>query len=212
MEERIKEWLDGFGDLVEGRQLYNLYAPRYRPDPAIANQINAFSNSFTKKILREELIAIYAIVNKKKEVKKETSNMYHRLGDYEHLPEDLQELDKKTKMLYKKRDILRMKSRELDSGPKLHDMARTIVAMDAEIRQNWKVLDYFSQTGMYPPDWKFIKEGEAGKIEQLTFWLRALKSYPSFISRNAKNPEKAQEVAEKKQVLDDINKYLDAVE
>lgn len=210
--EELEAWLEGPGDFEQGRLIYNDYAPRYRPNRALAFQINQGNNSLSREILRDELQSIFEEVKKRRPRSKKSAK-YHTRGEQIDLPPDLAEIDSSIPGYYKKRDYFRYKAREMDPGPSLRDVAAEAVRYDLMIRKAYKVLDYYKRTGLYPPDYAPPgTDAEKSKIEQLTFWLRAMKSYPSFISRNKNNPERKNEVEEKQRVMDEINKYLDHVD
>ena len=206
--DELEDWLKASGDFEQGVMIYNDYAPRYRPNRALAFQINLGNNSLSRELLREELQLIFAELEKRRPRTKESAK-YHTRGEQIDLPEDLRKLDNAIPEYYKKRDFNRYKAREMQPGPSLRDVAYQAVRYDLMIRQAYKVLDYYKRTGLYPPD--YAPPGtaaEQGKIEQLTFWLRAMKSYPSFISRNKNNPNRKKDVEVKQKVLEEINQYL----
>lgn len=210
--DEIEAWLKGSGDFEQGRLLYNEYAPRYRPNRALAFQINQGNNSLTRELLWEELEQIYEELERRRPRSKKSAKLHTR-GEQINLPPDLKQLDDSIPEYYKKRDYYRYRARDISSGPSLRKMAYDIVRYDRMIRDAYRILDYWKKTGCYPPGYAPPGDDpEQTKIDQLTFWLRAMKSYPSFISRNKKNPAKAKEVETKQKVMDEINEYLDYVD
>lgn len=205
--QEIQNWLDNPGDIEIGRKLYNLYAPRYKPSAVISAQINKFDNSYTRELLGEELGAILDLISKAVNSPRPESAKYHTRGSSEDLPEDLKALDEQIPLLFKKRDACRYAMRSMDTGLALRDMAYKAVTYDQEIRRIYKILDFFSRTGNYPPDWK-LENPEQTEVDKLIFWLKAQRAYPRWIARNKNNPDKAAELKERQDVLNEISKYL----
>lgn len=207
--EEIEEWLRNTADYEAGKQLYNIYAPRYRNDEVLALQINSSSNSFSKEILKEELREIVKLIAFAKSPEKSRCMKFHKRGDTDELPADLKELDDQIPILFKNRDYHRYKSRELPSGPTLRNEIYQAVKMDLRIREIYSILDYYKRTGMYPPGYVMDgPESEAAKIDIMTGWLIAQKRYPSQISRLKDKPEHAEEVAEMRKVMNQINEFI----
>lgn len=205
--DEISHWLSSGRDFEQGRELYNAYAPRYRENRAVAFQINQAENSISRALLREELEAILAIVQARHEVAKTPTPEVESFGD---LPLDLAKIEAQIPKLYKQRDYLRYESRKIEPGPTLLKHAVKIVQLDRRIRESYRILKYWKRTGTYPPDYTGgTQEGEEKLVAKLTAWLRAMKSYPSWISRNKAKPELAAEVERRRKVLEEINEYLD---
>lgn len=207
--EEIEKWLDNTADYEAGKALYNIYAPRYRKDEVLALQINSSSNSFSKEILKEELREIVKLIAFAKSPEKAQSMMFHKRGDIDGLPEDLKALDDLIPTLYKNRDFHRYRARDMQSGPTLRNEIFLAVKLDLRIREIYSILDYYKRTGMYPPG--YVTDGEnseESKIEIMTAWLIAQKRYPSQISRMKDNPDHAEEVAEMRKVMAEINEFI----
>lgn len=200
----LQEWLDNPADFEIGKKLYNTYSIRYRPNKILARQINGFQNSVTHRLLIDELTAIAASIPQRKTA----SAKYHTVGKDVDLPDDLKKLSEEIPVLYKNRDFLRYKARDMEPGSALRQMARQIVELDLKIRKRYKVLDFYARTGNYPPGFHNPDEHEQSEREKLIFWLKAMRSYPSWISRNKNNPLRADEVAEKRKVMQDIDEFL----
>jgi len=203
----IQDWLDTDQDFLRGRELYALYAPRYLNDRGAAYQIKTYDNEFSRELLFKSLSRILELVKAARREKPTESHKDFSHQQEQDLPDDLQELARKVKLLYKKRDQLRYQSRQIPSGDKLHSAARHILLIDHEIRKAYSVLDYFTRTGNYPPGYGKPMTDEI-TIETLTFWLHAQRSFPSYISRNKNKPNRQKEVAYKQSVLTKINEYL----
>lgn len=209
----IDTWIETGADYATGKQLYNAYAPRYRASKVKAEQINNFDNSYSRELLRTELMALRELLCAKEVSspgeQKAQSNRYIHNKDIK-LPPDLETMRDEIPKLYKQRDRARYSARDEMQGPKLLQLAMEAVRLDQRIRRAYRILDYYTKTGMFPPD--YIPAGDKADerlVDKLIFWLKAQKSYPSQISRLNKDPERADEVAEMRQVMSDINQFLE---
>jgi hypothetical protein len=204
----IKAWLNGPRDFQEGKKLLLEYYDRYLDNPGAIYQITNFQNEYSHDLLVELISEIYQAIADATTYSPLETHMDFSHADTHSLPEDLQQLADENKLLYKKRDELRYSSRLLPSGPSLHKAAIQIVGIDQRIRKSYSILDYFTRTGQYPPDFGASAD-ESDIVKLLTSYLRAMKSFPAFISRNKDKPNRAKEVAYKKQILEDINQFLE---
>lgn len=206
--EELEAWLRSGRDFEAGRLLYNKYAPRYRPNRVFSLQINSSRNSLSEDLLEKELSEIYKVIKKAKRPAPKSSAKYHTRGEQSDLPPDLRALDDQIPKLYKNRDYYRYQARETEPGALLKDLAIKALKCDLRIREIYKILDYYKRTGLYPPGYFPDDTQDQEKIAQLTFWLKAQRTYPKWIQRNKNNPEKAAEVKERQKVMDKINEYL----
>lgn len=210
---RIDNWLNSRRDLEAGRELLRSLSHSHQVNPVIMDMVTRYSNSGTEEILAKELLRIRSSVTQSsRPAPKPKSARFRDMKEQIDLTPTLQKLYDKTKVWYREKDALRYQSRSLGDGNELRDVNLQIIAFAKKIRRAYDRLDHFAAFGEDPGD-HFDDLPRDSQIEQLTSWLRALKSHPPYISKNKKSedPKIIEEVKRRQKELKAINEYLDNV-
>jgi hypothetical protein len=176
------------------------------------DMVTRYTNSGTVEILAKELLRIRSSVTQSsRPAPKSKSAKFRDMKEQIDLTPTLQKLYDNTKIWYRERDALKHQSRSLGDGEELRDVNLKIIGFAKKIKRAYDRLDHFTAFGEDPGD-HFEDLPRDSQIEQLTGWLRALKSYPKYISRNKNSidPEILEEVKRRKKVLKDISKFLES--
>jgi hypothetical protein len=183
-------WLNSNRNYQEGLRLLLQHATPARHDLIL---LQAGENSFSKKKLFEMLSPLAKERAKKAELNetpKRTFNRYQR-KDIDALPEDLQALWSRNKLLYGILDELRGQIRSANytktgalklrvDKKRNYTLAHKVMACHEEIRSNYERIDHYVNTGDYLPGTKPMDE-EA----QVLFWLDGnLVQATNYVSKN----------------------------
>lgn len=208
---QIDNWLNSRRDLEAGRELLRTLSHSHQVNPVVMSMVMKYSNSATEEIIAKELMLIRSRVSESaRPAPKVSRKRFIHVKEQIDLPPSLQKLYTATKLWYKKLDRLKWKSRELEEGDELRQVNLSIISIRKRIVKAYERLDHFAEFGEVLGD-DFEDRPRDEKIEQLTRWLRALKSHPPYISRNKKktDPKIVEEVKRRQKELDEINKYLE---
>lgn len=211
-ELRIDNWLNSRRDLEAGRELLRSLSGTHEVNRVIMDMVTRYTNSGTVEILAKELLRIRSSVTQSsRPAPKSKSAKFRDMKEQIDLTPTLQKLYDNTKIWYRERDALKHQSRSLGDGEELRDVNLKIIGFAKKIKRAYDRLDHFTAFGEDPGD-HFEDLPRDSQIEQLTGWLRALKSYPKYISRNKNSidPEILEEVKRRKKVLKDISKFLES--
>lgn len=210
ISHQIDNWLDSRRDLEAGRTLLQSLADRYAVNAVTMAMVTRYSNSGTAELIANELIRIKESVDTAKRPEPKVRRVRFRdVKDEIKLTDPLAKLYEALKIWYKEKDALRWQSRTLPEGMELRDVNLKIIAFAKKIRRAYDRLDHFAAFGEDPGD-DFHDLPKEDQVAKLTAWLRAVKSYPPYISnnKNSANPKIAAEVKRRQKTMAEIDKYL----
>ena len=177
----------------------------------IMDMVTRYTNSGTEEILAKELLRIRSsITQSSRPATKSKSARFRDMKEQIDLTPTLQRLYDNSNIWYREKDALRHQSRSLDEGDELRDVNLKIIGFAKKIKRAYDRLDHFTAYGQDPGD-HFEDLPRDSQIEQLTRWLRALKSHPPYISKNKKStdPKILEEVKRRQKEIKAVNEYLD---
>jgi hypothetical protein len=207
----MDNWLNSRRDLEAGRELLRSLSHSHQVNGVILDMVTKYSNSGTSDLIAKELVRIRSSISQaSRPAPKSKSAKFRDMKEQIDLTPALQKLYDNTKIWYREKDALKHQSRSLPDGEELRDVNLKIIRFAKKIKRAYDRLDHFTAFGQDPGD-HFDDLPRDSQIEQLTSWLRALKSHPPYISKNRKSedPKIMEEVKRRKKELAAINKYLE---
>ena len=209
----VATWLASSRNFEEGRDLLLKVGAAHGVSEAKLQQVRTVANALTRAIVLKELQRIHNELHAQPApvpVAERESRRYHDLGKTTGYPDNLVALDVEVRRNYQQMNLLRGQLRILSEGEELKAIALQIVTLYREIRKGLSYLDYFARTGMEMPGTTEVATRPQGQVDQLIFWLKALKSYPAYISKDRKSQDSdiKAKVMERQKVLDEINEFL----
>lgn len=196
MSFKVTDWLSSEMDYQQGISILK----ELDSENAVLSLCTAECNSFTKELLRDELLLLApkkkedAVVPKSKQI------------IWAELPPQFMPLRRKLKEIFTDQNRLRDKLRTLNTAAERKPLCEEILSLDAVKMDIYLSVDVFHEKGIIP---NTTKSEVVTVEERAVHYMRCLSRNPPYISKYKNDPTRADEVAIRREELSRAKKIIE---